>query len=102
MPFPFTRHSSLATHHSTELLIVQRRIQAALRQQLVVRAGFDATQGQSMCVVPPPGDRPSSKAVVSEKLLANILFLPFYPELTPTESQRMAEVVLAGTNHSCP
>ncbi|MBU4270509.1 MAG: DegT/DnrJ/EryC1/StrS family aminotransferase [Planctomycetes bacterium] len=68
----------------------------------LVRAGFDATQGQSLCVVPPPGDRPSSRAVVAEQLLANIIFLPFYPELTATESKRIAEIVLAGTNHKQP
>ncbi len=68
----------------------------------LVRAGFDATQGQSMCVVPPPSDRPSSRAGVAEQLLPNIIFLPFYPELTEPESRRMAEVVLAGTNHQSP
>ncbi|MBN1394785.1 MAG: DegT/DnrJ/EryC1/StrS family aminotransferase [Pirellulales bacterium] len=65
----------------------------------LIQAGFDATQGQSLCVVPPSDDRPSLRAVVSEQLLSNILFLPFYPELTARESQRMADVVLAGTNH---
>lgn len=58
-------------------------------------AGFDATQGQSLCVVQPPEDRLSARAFASERLLSDILFLPFYPELPPAASQRMAEIVLA-------
>ena len=47
----------------------------------LARAGFDATQGQSLCVVPPPTDRPELKARMAEDILAKIVFLPFYPEL---------------------
>jgi perosamine synthetase len=60
----------------------------------LARAGFDATQGQSLCVVPPPGDRPEQKARTAEEILAKIVFLPFYPELPPPEATRMAEEVL--------
>jgi perosamine synthetase len=60
----------------------------------LARDGFDATQGQSLCVVPPPDDRPREKASVSEEILTKIVFLPFYPELSEKESKRMAEVVL--------
>jgi perosamine synthetase len=63
----------------------------------LARAGFDATQGQSMCVVQPPADRAALKAQAAERLLANMLYLPFYPELTPGEARRMADVVLSKT-----
>ncbi|MGD0655556.1 MAG: DegT/DnrJ/EryC1/StrS family aminotransferase [Thermoguttaceae bacterium] len=60
----------------------------------LARAGFDATQGQSLCVVPPPADRPEQKARTAEEILAKIVFLPFYPELPPREATRMAEEML--------
>ena len=60
----------------------------------LARVGFDATQGQSLCVVPPPANRPEQKAKMAEKILANIVFLPFYPELTENEAKRMANAVL--------
>ncbi len=62
----------------------------------LARAGFDATQGQSLCVVPPPADRMMLKARAAQELLARIVFLPFYPELPPAASERMAAVVAAG------
>jgi dTDP-4-amino-4,6-dideoxygalactose transaminase len=67
---------------------------AELMERLT-RAGFDATQGQSLCVVAPPADRAAQKATAAEKLLANVVFLPFYPELPPAEARRLAETVLA-------
>jgi dTDP-4-amino-4,6-dideoxygalactose transaminase len=65
----------------------------------LARAGFDATQGQSLCVVPPPAGRPGLKARASQELLSRIVFLPFYPELPTAESERMAAVVPAGVKH---
>ena len=41
----------------------------------LTRAGFDATQGQSLCVVRPPADRPGQKATAAEDLLAKVVFL---------------------------
>ncbi len=67
-----------------------RRLMAEL-----ARAGFDATQGQSLCVVPPPAGRMALKARAAQELLSRLVFLPFYPELPADESQRMAEVVAA-------
>ena len=57
-------------------------------------AGFDATQGQSLCVVPPPADRPELKARMADEILAKLVFVPFYPELPPREAERMAGEVL--------
>ena len=64
-------------------------------------AGFDATQGQSLCVVAPPADRVGQKATAAENLLANVVFLPFYPELPPAASKRLAATVLAFCSSGC-
>ncbi|MGA7698517.1 MAG: DegT/DnrJ/EryC1/StrS family aminotransferase [Thermoguttaceae bacterium] len=69
--------------------------QPAELMEHLTRAGFDATQGQSLCVVAPPPDRAAQKATAAEDLLANVVFLPFYPELPPAEARRLADTVLA-------
>jgi perosamine synthetase len=61
----------------------------------LTRSGFDATQGQSLCVVAPPADRLGQRATAAENLLANVVFLPFYPEMPARQSQRMAMAILA-------
>jgi hypothetical protein len=58
----------------------------------LVRQGFDATQGQSLCVVPPPTGRCEMEAIVAQTMLEKMVFLPFYPELPPHEAERMAEI----------
>jgi perosamine synthetase len=65
-------------------------------------AGFDATQGQSLCVVPPPDDRTEQKAKTAEEILAKIVFLPFYPEFPENETGRMAEEVLKAAGRKWP
>jgi hypothetical protein len=62
---------------------------AALR-----RAGFDATQGHSMCVVAPPEDRPQQKARRAVAALAKVVYLPIYAELPDRALEVMARVVL--------
>jgi dTDP-4-amino-4,6-dideoxygalactose transaminase len=62
---------------------------AALRQ-----AGFDATQGHSMCVVPPPKDRPQLEARRAASALAKIVYLPIYPEIPDEAIEAMSRVVL--------
>jgi perosamine synthetase len=59
----------------------------------LTRAGFDATQGHSLCAVPPPPYQSDGRPHRSENVLAQIVFLPFYPELPLEESERMAEVL---------
>jgi perosamine synthetase len=61
----------------------------------LTRAGFDATQGQSLCVVHPPADQPAHRATIAEDTLAKTVFLPFYPEMPRSQSHRMAMAVLA-------
>lgn len=62
---------------------------SALRQ-----AGFDATQGQSLCVVSTPTDRPDVTTAEAERMLREIVYLPMYPALTEAAVDRMAEVLL--------
>jgi dTDP-4-amino-4,6-dideoxygalactose transaminase len=66
------------------------RVMAGLR-----RAGFDATQGHSLCVVDPPDDRPELEPPVARHVLAHLVFLPFYPEMPPASIERMAQVLLS-------
>jgi dTDP-4-amino-4,6-dideoxygalactose transaminase len=62
---------------------------AALRDH-----GFDATQGQSMCVAPPPFDRPERAARTAEEILARIVYLPLYPELPESAVRALGDVLL--------
>jgi perosamine synthetase len=58
-------------------------------------AGFDATQGQSMCVVVAPADRPQLQPCAAEDALRRIVYLPIYPEISLAAVSRMADAVLA-------
>jgi dTDP-4-amino-4,6-dideoxygalactose transaminase len=60
----------------------------ALRQ-----AGFDATQGQSMCAVPPPPNRPELTPYVASHLLEKSVYLPIYSAMTESAVRKMADVV---------
>lgn len=71
-----------------------RRLILALRE-----AGFDATQGQSLCVVPAPADRPELDPRVARDTMAGIVFLPCYPEMPPAAVERLIRV-LAGFRKS--
>jgi len=71
-----------------------RRLILALRE-----AGFDATQGQSLCVVPAPADRPELDPRVARDTMAGIVFLPCYPEMPPAAVERLIQV-LAGFRKS--
>jgi len=57
-------------------------------------AGFDATQGQSMCVVAPPPDRPELDPAEARLMLAKTVYLPFYPEMPEKPFRRMIELML--------
>ncbi len=56
---------------------------AALR-----KAGFDATQGQSMATVAPPADRPEITPCRAANVLAAMVYLPIYPEMPSAPSAR--------------
>ncbi len=69
------------------------------------RAGFDGSSAHSLCVVPPPADRPSQRAVMAESMLPRIVYLPCYAALPEYELDRMAAVVRSvetQTNVSIP
>ncbi|MEX0714314.1 MAG: hypothetical protein WD278_18405, partial [Pirellulales bacterium] len=57
------------------------------------RAGFDATQGQSLCVVDPPADRPHLDPRWTRQTVEHLVYLPCYPEIPSREVARMAAVV---------
>ena len=86
------RPGSLAASHSHWVFPVlaekPQRLIAALR-----RAGFDATQGQSMCVVPTPADRPELFPIAAARILAQAVYLPFYADMPLAAIERMAAVV---------
>ena len=56
-------------------------------------AGFDATQGESLCVVPAPDDRPEIFPVTAARLLEKIVFVPAYGRMPDRELRRMAAVI---------
>lgn len=58
------------------------------------RKGFDATQGQSLCVVSPPARRPELAATAAADALPRIVYLPFYPQMPTRCVSRMARVLL--------
>lgn len=66
------------------------------------RAGFDATQGHSLCAVAPPPDRPELDPRAARQSVAQTVYLPFYPELPRVELERMAEVLLQSAGPLAP
>ncbi len=58
----------------------------------LARAGFDATQGNSMEIVDAPDGQPDT-AVVVRQAFRRIVYLPLYPSLPDSEIERMAQVV---------
>jgi len=64
------------------------RLIAELRQ-----AGFDATQGQSLCVAPPPADRPELDPCAARDTMAGIVFLPCYPEMPRQAVERLIQAL---------
>jgi perosamine synthetase len=67
-----------------------RQFMSALRE-----AGFDATQGASMCAVPPPSNKPELEARLAADMLGRIVFLPNYPDMPERAVRKMAAAVLS-------
>jgi dTDP-4-amino-4,6-dideoxygalactose transaminase len=65
-----------------------RRLIAELRG-----AGFDSTQGQSLCVVPAPADRAELDPRAARATMAGIVFLPCYPEMPPAVVERLIRIL---------
>jgi dTDP-4-amino-4,6-dideoxygalactose transaminase len=60
----------------------------------LLKAGFDATQGQSLSVVPAPADRPELRAVSAEDMLRRMVFVPVDAQMPEAEINRLARVLL--------
>ena len=57
-------------------------------------AGFDATAATtSICVVPPPRERPELEPVAAARLMRQIVFVPAYPELHERDRQRLCALL---------
>ena len=71
-----------ACDHSHWVLPVLTNQPQRLIESLRV-AGFDATQGQSLCVVNPPADRTELDPSDARATMTGVVFIPCYPELPP-------------------
>jgi len=61
---------------------------------LLGQSGFDATQGQSLCVVAAPAERPDLEPRAARDALSRVVFLPFYPEMPARVVRQMARVLV--------
>jgi dTDP-4-amino-4,6-dideoxygalactose transaminase len=61
------------------------------------RAGFDATQGQSMCAIPAPPGRADLDPSTTRDVLEHLVYVPLYGELPEREIRRLAQVLLSDT-----
>ena len=57
-------------------------------------AGFDATQGESLCVVPAPDGRPETTPATAAQLLEKMVFVPAYIQMPDRELRRMAAIIV--------
>jgi perosamine synthetase len=62
--------------------------------RLLAQSGFDATQGQSMCVIDHPEHCPECEPKSACELLEQVVFLPLYPETPDDELERLADVIV--------
>ncbi|GMU52445.1 MAG: hypothetical protein AMXMBFR33_15910 [Candidatus Xenobia bacterium] len=75
-------------HHHWVVPVLARERLTTLRQ-----AGFDATQGSSLVVVPSrEGAQPAHQA---HRMLAETIYLPLHPDLSPTQLSRLRQSLLA-------
>lgn len=64
------------------------------------RAGFDAATGtSSIAAIPPPPARPDLRPRNAERLMAEVVFLPAYPELGDRELARLGAAVAQELEH---
>ncbi len=58
------------------------------------KAGFDSTQGDSLCIIEKPQGSPAMEPDISRDLLKRMVYVPMYPELTMNAVEKMGEVLL--------
>lgn len=62
-------------------------------------AGFDAARGaSSVAAVAAPANRPEADPVDARRMMAGLVFLPAYPELSRSSIARLAAAISAGTS----
>jgi len=66
-----------------------KRLIKSLREK-----GFDATQGGSMKVIEPPLGHSRVEPVYSHQLHRELVYLPFYPELSDSALEMLPEIVM--------
>ena len=62
--------------------------------EVLAEHGFDATQGQSLCVVEPPAGREERAALDAEELMSKIIFLPCYPRMPKHVLEKLVAVLV--------
>ena len=62
--------------------------------EILARHGFDATQGQSLCVVQPPTGREERAALEAQELMSKIIFLPCYADMPKPVLEQLAKALL--------
>jgi perosamine synthetase len=78
------------THWVLPVLTNQpRRLIESLRD-----AGFDATQGRSLCVVSPPADRTELDPSDARATMTGVVFIPCYPELPPAAFENLVRTLI--------
>ncbi|MGH7143296.1 MAG: DegT/DnrJ/EryC1/StrS family aminotransferase [Planctomycetota bacterium] len=87
--------------HNFWVFSVQSADPAALIRRIFT-AGFDATQGQSLCAIEPPAGREALAPENGRRLLREVVFLPLYPALTDRALERLAAAVLAALPAATP
>jgi len=98
MPRGAIRPSSDVPDHSYWVFPVLTRAPASVIAELA-KAGFDATQGTSLCVIDPPEDRPELDPKTTREVLAGMVFLPLGAEIPQREIQRLAKVLNRLVDH---
>ncbi len=58
------------------------------------KAGFDATQGESMRVVEKPAASPAREPIAAREMLEKMVYLPMYPELSDRAIKKLADVLV--------
>lgn len=95
LPAGLSRPGASAAEHTHWVFPVLTEDPDALMRHLR-EWGFDATPGtSSLAAVPAAPERPDVRAPGAEAVMAGILFVPAYPEVSPSARLRLAEA-LAG------
>ncbi len=62
--------------------------------ELLRQAGFDATQGESLHIIPRPENSTVPEAINAQDMLTRMVYVPMYPELSDRALNRLGEVLV--------